>query len=385
MPIPAYLVGTDLLPHRITAAPRPTHSTERPRAVCVATMHGVPVTDILVLRRDEVYPLGMTVRLLDAPEWAEICVVEPITMLGRDALAVPRYELLLSEGTTDAAGVTLVGEAALHCGVEQPIRGPALDCPLQVHLVGEEREELIEVAGLQRLRVRPFDPSSDVLTEHEQTDARLLEMFGALDSHEFNTEDTRAFCRLFAACVRTSQTIMFERTFRRGSRVSEAQFHDELERLLRADSELAGRLSRRDAVAGGFDDLLHDDVIAELKVSRYAPVTLDRAFRYLGQPTQYGVGAGSQLSVLVVFDHGRKEAPPGVIDNYIGWLRPSLHGLDDPRYPSLVGVLIVNTNLPIPSAWSRRAIAGEQVPADAGPDTSAGPEVAPGGSGETSP
>jgi hypothetical protein len=75
-----------------------------------------------------------------------------------------------------------------------------------------------------------------------------------------------------------------------------------------------------------------------------------------GQPTQYGVGRGSQLSILVVLDHGRKEAPPGVIDNYIDWLRPRLHGLDDPRYPSLVGVLIVNTNLPVPSAWPRRRI-----------------------------
>jgi len=46
----------------------------------------------------------------------------------------------------------------------------------------------------------------------------------------------------------------------------------------------------------------------------------------------------------------------GVIDNYIGWLRPGLHGLDDPQFPSLIGVLIVNTNLPVPSAWSRRRI-----------------------------
>lgn len=45
-----------------------------------------------------------------------------------------------------------------------------------------------------------------------------------------------------------------------------------------------------------------------------------------------------------------------VIENYIDWLRPRVHGLDDPRYPSLVGVLIVNTNLPVPSAWSRRRI-----------------------------
>jgi hypothetical protein len=116
-------------------------------------------------------------------------------------------------------------------------------------------------------------------------------------------------------------------------------------------------------------DLLHDDVIAELKVSHGAPVTIDRCARYVGQPTQYGVGRGSQLSVLVVFDHGRKQAPPGVIDNYIDWLRPRLHGLTDPRYPTLVGVLIVNTNLPIPSAWSRRRIDVEPLQSSDGPES----------------
>jgi hypothetical protein len=145
---------------------------------------------------------------------------------------------------------------------------------------------------------------------------------------------------------------MFDKMFHKDVRVTEAAFHDELERMLRADPELEGRLSRRDAVAGGFDDLLHDDVIAELKVARDKPVNIEDCARYLGQPTQYGVGRGSQLSVLVVLDHSRKDAPPGVLENYIGWLQPRLHGLDDPRYPSLVGVLIINTNLPIPSAWS---------------------------------
>jgi len=33
-----------------------------------------------------------------------------------------------------------------------------------------------------------------------------------------------------------------------------------------------------------------------------------------------------------------KKHPPGIIDNYIDWLKPRLHGLDDPRYPSLVGL-----------------------------------------------
>jgi hypothetical protein len=90
------------------------------------------------------------------------------------------------------------------------------------------------------------------------------------------------------------------------------------------------------------------------------PITIDDCAPYAGQPAQYAVGRGSQLSVLIVLDHGCKTAPPGVIENYIDWLKPSLHGLNDPRYPSLVGVLIINTNLPVPSEWSRHGVQAER-------------------------
>ena len=34
-------------------------------------------------------------------------------------------------------------------------------------------------------------------------------------------------------------------------------------------------------------------------------------------------------------------------------MKPALAGLDDPRFPSLVGVIIINGNLPVPSGYSR--------------------------------
>src|SRR4051794_8099994 len=268
---PMCLVGSSLVRDWGRFREESTAPDEAPRAVCVPTLQDVPVTDVLVVRPRELYHLGMTVRLVAV--WVETCIVEPVTTLGRGPLALPRYEFLIGDGTLDEFGLTLIGEEPLHCDVEQPILGAALDCPIQVRLIGVGHDEVIEAAGCRRLRLRPFDPSRDALTEHEQTDDRLLGVFARLDAPEFDTEDARAFCRLFAACVRASQVIMFEKIFRAGSRVPEAQFHDELERLLRADPQLEGRLTRRDAVAGGFDDLLHDDVIAELKVARAAPVT----------------------------------------------------------------------------------------------------------------
>jgi hypothetical protein len=100
--------------------------------------------------------------------------------------------------------------------------------------------------------------------------------------------DLVAFCRFFTACVRAAQSIMFNATFRAGKKVTETQFHDALEERLRHDPDLEGRLTRRDPIAGGFDDLHHDDVVAELKVEKTTPRTVGDCARYIGQPTQYG-------------------------------------------------------------------------------------------------
>jgi hypothetical protein len=90
----------------------------------------------------------------------------------------------------------------------------------------------------------------------------------------------------------------------------EGQFHDELEQRLRNDPTLGGRLTRRDRVGGGFDDLLHDSVIAELKVERNKAITVRDGAKFLGQPVQYGIGCGSQLSILVVLDHSKNKPRP---------------------------------------------------------------------------
>jgi len=96
--------------------------------------------------------------------------------------------------------------------------------------------------------------------------------------------------------VRLATTI--DQTFRRGTRVTEKMFHDELEKHLRADPELGGRLTRCDAVARGFDDLLPDDVIAELKVKRDKPVAVCVAATAAGPPLAAGSeGRAEQVAV----------------------------------------------------------------------------------------
>ncbi|WP_191300133.1 hypothetical protein [Lentzea cavernae] len=335
-----------------------------PLVVAVLSLDDHPVVDAAVLRTDYVYDLGMDLRLEKWPDWADECHVSLLTVLPPDVLTAPTFTFTRADIDRDQQGVLIQAKGTLRCAAERQVGQPPLDLPVHIQFVagvsgtsGPARLEVAEVGGHRRLRLRPYDPTRDIVTP-EQLSPRLLEFYEPLhDDHSLDQDDVHAFCRLFTACVRAAHSIMFNRVFRAGQRVTEQQFHDDLEQRLLGDPTLGGRVARRDPLAGGFDDLRHDNIVAELKVEKVTPRTVETCTKFLGQPTQYGVGQGSRLSMLVVLDHARKTAPPAVLENYIGWLLPAHHGLADPSHPSRVRVLIIPTGWPVPSAWSRRRAA----------------------------
>ena len=63
-----------------------------------------------------------------------------------------------------------------------------------------------------------------------------------------------------------------------------SRFQDDLERRLRADPSLGGRLARRTRASGGFTDPPHDGIVCELKVVDDKAVTLETAdLTWVGQ------------------------------------------------------------------------------------------------------
>ena len=114
--------------------------------------------------------------------------------------------------------------------------------------------------------------------------------------------------------------------YRKGAKVTERAFHNDLFDRLLADPTLEGRVQRGTRAAGGFLDLIHDRINAELKVARQTAVTVETSHKYLGQPVDYAADTGAQLSILVVLDMTRKVAPPGVLENYLGWMVPAVIG-----------------------------------------------------------
>jgi hypothetical protein len=329
-----------------------------PLAVCVFELDGEPIFTERILRDVDVHDLTIDLRLEDWPEWADACRVQLLSALPPDALVLPEFEFQPSDAHRDEQGVFLSRTGTLMFRGTRPPGSKPLNFPVHIQFTSKDgRCEVATVAGIQRLLLCPYDPTRDQLTRDTQMDPKLLEMYSELrDDKSLDRDDVDAFCRFFTCCVRVAQRIMFEKSFRAGTTIDEKQFHDAFEERLRAEPDLGERLTRRDAVAGGFDDLLHDDIIAELKVEKKTVRRAEDCARYLGQPTQYGVGRGSRLSILVVLDHTVKNSPPATLENYVGWLYPAQHGLDDLLYPSRVGVLVLPTNWPVPSTWSRRRI-----------------------------
>jgi len=116
------------------------------------------------------------------------------------------------------------------------------------------------------------------------------------------------------------------------------------------DPALEGRVQRGTRAAGGFLDIIDDRINADLKVAKNTAVTVETSHKYLGQAADCAADTGSQLSILVVLDMTKTKNPPGVLENYLGFMKPALAGLDDPKFSSLVGVIIIKGSLPCRAA-----------------------------------
>jgi hypothetical protein len=219
---------------------------------------------------------------------------------------------------------------------------------------GQPRSQSLDVTGHRELRLRPFDATRDKLTDYAVFDERLLDLYERLARSGYDQDQLQAFCRLLTAICRIGLRMTWDKEYRHGARVTERKFHDDLYDRLLVEPELEGRLERGSPLALGFLDVRHDGITAELKVERKAPVTQERAPKYIGQPTQYAAADGARLSILTILDMSPKLLPIGTPENYLFTMGPQLHGLENPEAPSLVATLIVNGNMPTPSSWSRR-------------------------------
>ncbi|GDY33921.1 hypothetical protein [Gandjariella thermophila] len=334
----------------------PDRPAPTPVAVVLASVDSQLISGPEVLRADRVYDLQMEVQSGIWPDWADRLDGELLTHLTPAEITTPEFTWSRGEHAGDGETYTKNGPLVLRFSL-----GPGQPAPpLLVRLTwrgardGEPVSQVLDITGHRELRLRPFDHSRDRVTDYPVFDERLLSYYEQLTRAGYDADQLQAFCRLLTAICRVSLRMTWEKKYRRGTKVSERTFHDDLHERLLADPELGGRVDRGNPLALGYLDVRHDGITAELKVERKTPVTRDTAPKYMGQPTQYAAADGARLSILTILDMSPKVLPIGTPENYLFTLEPRLHGLDNPEAPSRVAVLVVNGNMPTPSSWSRR-------------------------------
>jgi hypothetical protein len=330
---------------------------EEPIAVVFVSLDGQLITGPQVMRSNLVHDLGFEVRLESWPEWATHLDAELVSHLAESEVQTPAITWARPSALADDQPLVGSGSVVLRFGLPAGQPAPPFLVVLRFRGLDETGEPVIQpvdVAGHRELRLRPFDASRDYLTEYPVFDERLLELYEGLHAAGYDEDQVQAFCRLFTAICRTGLRMTWDKRYRKGTPVTEKQFHDDLYEALQSEPELGGRLERGSPLALGFLDVKHDGITAELKVERKTPVTRDSAPKYMGQPTQYAAADGARLSILAILDMSPKASPVGTPENYVFTLEPALHGLENPEAPSVVATIVVNGNLPTPSSWSRR-------------------------------
>jgi len=311
----------------------------------LAAIDGEPAPDPVVLRPARYYSLDLSARPTAWPTGTSRLKVEFLTALPPSVVDV---------GVVEFQKDALDGSTHLVLRADLGFERPAVELVLRATFLDDTSATPGRVIGYRRLRVTSFDAGSALPRDMPIVAARVQEMLAELDTSipKLEPNDRQDLLTLLESLVRFAHREQQKALKAGDDHVDEATFQVRLEDHFAADPNIGARLIRRAAAATGLTDLGLGRVPLELKVEHDDPPQLEDAAKYMSQPEHYAADRDSQISVLAILDDSPKYAPPGVLSNYIGWMRPKLHGLTNPRFPSLVAVVIIPTRFPTPSTWS---------------------------------
>jgi hypothetical protein len=296
----------------------------------------------LAVQSGRAYPLTVAVRPDAWPDGAERLNINlegaPSAVLAIDAISIAANSAL---GRTWMVANAQMGP---HDRVElTPV----------AKFIGPNVLQPAQVVGHRQLRIASLDP---VLlgTGRPIVAQRIVELLAELDARipGLPAQDRRDLVTLLDATAAFA-TLALERDDLVD--IDERTFQQKLKQALVQDPRIGHDITEGSRLGGGIVDLILRRINDELKVS-HKSVDIADAEQLVGQPTQYGAGTDSPVSILTVLDDSRKLAPPGVLSNYMRWVYPQVHGVASPPVPSMVAVVIIRVGFRDPHEWTRTSM-----------------------------
>lgn len=305
-----------------------------------------PIQSPVAIHPHRIYNLRVATRVLNWPKGAHSLFVDFVGTLSQRLIELEPTEIS-RESTYGDTNLMLRGELALGRKVDFLVRA--------AFKMDDGSLEPVRVVGHPRLTLATFDPATALPVNLPTAQVRLQDMLATLDAKlpTIPAQDRKDLFTLLESLLRYANRAMQDRLLTSEPVRSEGHFQHDLKVHLNADPNIGARLWEAPRQGGGITDLGLGEVVLELKVEQHRSVAMADSVKYLSQATQYASGMDRQVSILCIFDDSEKSSPPGVIANYVDWMFPRLHGLEDPAFPSMVAVLIVPVRFPSPSTWSR--------------------------------
>lgn len=319
---------------------------ESPAVGLLVQLHGEPVMKPALLQPRALNHLEIEARVQDWPDEAEELEVGFLGV---------HDELFLSASKVRFTPDAMIQPLEIHIAGDRPAGDPPLELTARADFLSDEERIPARVVGNATLQVVTFDPDTATPLNLPTAARRVLEMTGEVNNAlpNLSAADRRDVRLLLEGVLRFAHTVLDDR-LDRDQDVDEAWFQQQLMAFLQADPFIGARLDEKAHRAGGETDPVLGNVVLELKVEKDDGITLDEACeRFVGQPTQYASAGDGQVSLLAILDVSPKRAPAGVIGNEVGWARPQLSSGPTPRFPSMVGVVVIRGAYPRPSDFSR--------------------------------
>jgi hypothetical protein len=310
------------------------------------TVDGVPLADPHVIAPDELHDLDVTVRVSRWPEGASLVLdaltVEPLPTVGE----LPRFTIDRPQGP---APHELRQGGRMLIRVAQRIAARPLEFVYRAYFLPEQPRLDVAVEGDRRIRVRSYDPVRHPVTGFPYIDLKLLEIRDQVRTFlGIQDRELDAFLLILKALGQMAGEALKDNTF--PQKIAESEFQKRVCAKLRADLHIAVELEVHPHGAGGILDLSFRGIPIELKVEPTTLVSPDVVEGYSQQAAQYTAGNDRRLGVLCILDCSPKGRAPGSVADDI-MLRP-ISPPSKNGSPLVLGVVVVQGNLPRPSSWS---------------------------------
>ena len=339
---PVVFAVTDLLLPNSPVLQHQTQSEtdERPTVLLHFTLNDQPISWPMALQAGMSYRVGASATVADWPrDVAEIYIkwksAVPESVLSRSGLTITPGGVASDEGY-------LLARAEI-----PPTQGVDVTPEVTIQDVDGNRSAA-RIVGQRALRINTFTPS-EIGIGLPMVSQRIVELLAELNAKipSLPPDDRLNLLHLLDATSRFAALAVERKDL---CDINEKRFQKELKNSLIMDHRIGGRIQEGLELGGGETDLVLERIVNELKVSR-AKVTFESAQRHVNQSTQYASAIDCPISVLTILDQSPKSEPPGIQSNSMAWSYPSTHNSGLIHTPSMVAVIIIPVDFPVPSAW----------------------------------